>query len=218
MDLIKSYLKKMMGFNRKDHWENLYIQKAPTEVSWYQTTPTISLQLIASTGIDYSSKIIDVGGGASVLVDKLLEEGYTDVTVLDISANAIHYARERLKTGSEQVTWIVSDITEFKPVCAYDLWHDRAVFHFLTDLRDRQRYVEMMKRAVKPGGQVIISAFALQGPPKCSGLSVERYDVKKMASELGKDFEFIRSVDEVHLTPGKKEQKFIYCHFKRVNP
>lgn len=204
-----------MSLNRKDHWDNVYAQKGPMDVSWYQRSPTISLQLIASTGIDHPSKVIDIGGGASVLVDKLLEAGYTDVTVLDISVNSIHYAKERLKGQAEQVTWIVSDITEFAPVCAYDVWHDRAVFHFLTDPKDRQSYVEVMKKAVNPGGHVIISAFALQGPPKCSGLNVERYSMEKMAGELGKDFKFVKSVDEIHLTPGKKEQKFIYGYFKK---
>ena len=129
----------MMDFNRKDHWENFYTKKTPVDVSWYQINPAISLQLIASTGTDHSSKIIDAGGGASVLAAKLLENGYKNVTVLDISANAIHYAKERLKTRAEQVSWIVSDITEFEPSCVYDVWHDRAVFHFFTRIQDRHK-------------------------------------------------------------------------------
>lgn len=204
-----------MSFNRRDHWDNVYAQKTPLQVSWYQTHPSMSCELIASTGIDHSRKIIDVGGGASVLVDKLLDDGYNDVTVLDISSKAIHYAKERLGKQAEQAAWIVSDITEFEPPCTYDLWHDRAVFHFLTDAKDRQKYVATMKKALKAGGHVIIAAFALEGPPKCSGLNVKRYSEKKMAREFGQDFEFIKSAKESHLTPGGIKQEFIYCYFKR---
>ncbi len=207
-----------MSFNRKNHWEGVYTQKAPTEVSWYQTTPALSLQLIASAGINHSSKIIDVGGGASVLVDKLLEDGYTDVTVLDISVHALHYAKERLKTRAEKVTWIISDITEFEPACVYDLWHDRAVFHFLTDPQDRRKYAGVLKKAVQPSGRAIISAFALEGPPKCSGLPVKRYNAEKMEKELGEDFECIGNVTETHLTPWNTKQEFLYCSFKRTPP
>jgi len=207
--------KEKFSFKRKDHWEKVYTKKSPSEVSWYQTHPGISLELIASSGIDHSAKIIDVGAGASVLVDKLLEADYKDISVLDISSKAIDHAKERLGDQSEKVTWVVTDITEFKPSQQYDLWHDRAVFHFLTDENDRHKYVEALKKALKPGGHLIISAFSLEGPPKCSGLDVERYDAEKMKQELGDEFEFITSVNESHMTPWQAKQEFIYGYFKR---
>lgn len=204
-----------MSFDRKDHWENVYTKKSPLEVSWYQTHPAISLDLIASTGIDHSARIIDVGAGASVLVDKLLEAGYKDITVLDIASKAMDYAKERLGSRAQKVVWVVADITEFEPSQQYDLWHDRAVFHFLTDKTDRRKYVEALKKTLKPEGHLILSAFSLEGPPQCSGLSVERYDVEKMKKELGDEFEFITSKRESHVTPWQAEQEFIYCHFKK---
>ena len=207
--------KQKFSFKRKDHWEKVYTKKSPSEVSWYQTHPGISLELIASRGIDHSAKIIDVGAGASVLVDKLLEAGYTDISVLDISSKAIDHAKERMESRAEQTVWIITDITEFEPSRQYDLWHDRAVFHFLTEKIDRQKYVEVLKKALKPQGHLILSAFSLEGPPKCSGLNVERYDVEKMKQELGDEFEFIKSVNESHVTPWQAKQEFIYGYFKR---
>ncbi|MCA9398677.1 MAG: class I SAM-dependent methyltransferase [Candidatus Omnitrophica bacterium] len=204
-----------MSFNRKDHWEKVYTQKSPLEVSWYQAHPVISLDLIVSTEIDLSARIIDVGAGASVLVDKLLEAGYKDITVLDISSKAIDHAKERLGNRAEQIMWLITDITEFEPSQQYDLWHDRAVFHFLTDTIDRREYIGVLKKSLKPGGHLILSAFSLEGPPKCSGLQVERYDIEKMQGELGDDFEFIASKRESHATPWQAKQEFIYCHFKK---
>ncbi|MCR4290024.1 MAG: class I SAM-dependent methyltransferase [Candidatus Scalindua sp.] len=205
-----------MSFNCKKHWENVYGQKRPVEVSWYQVGPTVSLKLIASTEIDHAAKIIDVGGGTSVLVDKLLDQGFRNVTVLDISSKAIHYVQERLGRRAENVCWIEADVTEFKSSSQYDLWHDRAVFHFLTDTEDRTRYVRRLKETVKPGGHIVIAAFAIDGPPKCSGLDVERYSPEKMKNELGESFELVNSVSEVHITPWNKDQKFIYCYFKKI--
>ena len=208
-------MKPTVSFDRQEHWEKVYAQRTPPEVSWYQAHPSISYELIVLTGIGPSRKIIDVGGGASVLVDKLLDNGYKDVTVLDISSKAIDYAKERLGQRAEQVTWVISDITEFEPPRPYDLWHDRAVFHFLTDPNDRQNDVEAMKKALKPGGHAVISAFSLQGPPKCSGLHVERYNAEKMRRALGEGFEVVKSIAETHTTPSKIRQEFIYCYFKR---
>ncbi len=204
-----------MNFNRKAHWENVYETKMPTKVSWYQTQPTVSLDFIISTGINYTNNIIDVGGGASVLVDKLFDKGFKNLTVLDISSKAIGYAKERLKKRADDVTWIESDVTEHNPSNKYDLWHDRAVFHFLTDVKDRRKYVKCMNQALNPGAHIIISTFTIAGPPKCSGLNIEQYDTKKMKNELGKSFKFIKSVNETHVTPWGADQKFIYCYFKK---
>jgi len=185
------------------------------EVSWYQTETKTSWDLIASVGLDKAGRIIDVGGGASILVDRLLNEGFKDLTVLDISSKALGYAKERLGKRAENVTWIESDVTTFTPSNKYDIWHDRAVFHFLTDSEDRKKYVKVMDEALNPGGHLIIASFALDGPPKCSGLDVERYSPEKLSNELGSSFYLIKSVEEAHITPWQAEQKFIYCVFEK---
>jgi len=204
-----------MSFNRKGHWEKVYTTKAPTGMSWFQVDPAVSLELIALTGVSHAQKIIDVGGGASILVDKLLEKGFEDLTVLDISSAALNSNKERLGNCSTNVIWIESDVTEFVPAQKYDLWHDRAVFHFLTDPQDRKKYRKVLNEALNPGGHVIIATFSLEGPLKCSELNVERYSPAKMKNEFGRSFEFIKSVDEVHGTPWNTEQKFTYCYFKK---
>jgi len=205
-----------MSYDRKKHWEDVYTKKTPTEVSWYQIEPTISLELIKFTEIGHTSKILDVGGGASVLVDKLLDQGFQNLTVLDISSKSLDFAKKRLGELAAQVSWIEADVTEFDPPQKYDLWHDRAVFHFLTDPNDRKKYVRNMEKALNPRGHAIIAAFAIDGPPKCSGLDVERYSPEKMKNELGDSFELIKSIKEVHVTPWDSEQKFIYCYFKKL--
>lgn len=207
----------MMSFDRKSHWEDVYANKKPTEVSWYQIEPKVSLELIASMGVNCAGKIIDIGGGASVLVDKLLDEGFKDLTVLDISSKAIDYAKKRLGKRAENVIWIEADITDFEPTAKYDLWHDRAVFHFLTNGEDRKKYVKCMDGAVNPGGHVIISAFAIDGPLKCSGLEIQRYSPEKMKAEIGDSFELVKSINERHVTPSNKEQKFSYFYFKKAD-
>lgn len=205
-----------MSYERKNHWEDVYTKKIPKEVSWYQIEPVITLDLIESIGIDHDSKIIDVGGGASVLVDKLLEKGFGNLTVLDISSKSLNYAKERLGKLAAQVSWIEADVTEFDPPQKYDLWHDRAVFHFLTDPNDRMKYTQNIQKALNPGGNVIIATFAIDGPPKCSGLDVERYSDEKLKNEFGGSFELIKSIKEAHVTPWGSEQKFIYCYFKKL--
>lgn len=205
-----------MDFDSKQHWEKVYQEKEPGQVSWYQAQPNISLELIALSGINEAGRIIDVGGGSSILVDKLLDKGFNNIAVLDISAKAIEHAKKRLGKQAERVTWIEADITKFELPQQYDLWHDRAVFHFLTNPLDRKKYIEEMEKAVKPGGHIIIAAFSLEGPLKCSGLDVERYDVQKMKKELSGSFELVKNVDEVHMTPWNKEQKFLYCYLRRV--
>ncbi len=205
-----------MSFNRKNHWENVYGQKKPVEVSWYQVEPIVSLEFIASTGIDYAAKIIDVGGGASVLVDKLLDQGFQNLTVLDISSKAMHYAQERLGRRAENVSWVEADVTEFESSVQYDVWHDRAVFHFLTDAEERTKYMRRLEAALKPGGHIVIAAFAIDGPLKCSNLDIERYSPEKIKTEFRDSFELVNSVSEVHITPWNKEQKFIYCYFIKI--
>lgn len=199
--------------DRKKHWENVYSKKSPLEVSWYQQEPNLSLRLIRDTGLDNDAAIIDVGGGASTLVDSLCDEGYTNITILDVSAQALAHARLRLADKTGAVEWCEADVTEFKPSKRFALWHDRAVFHFLTAKDDREKYVEVLKRALGSGGHLVIMAFAIDGPKKCSGLDIVQYDAEKLKAELGDDFELIETGFETHTTPAGKEQKFAYFRF-----
>lgn len=201
----------------KSHWEHIYQTKDATQVSWYQDHSRQSLRFIAQTGIAKTGQIIDVGGGASVLVDDLLRDGYQHITVLDISAAALETARHRLGAQADKVTWLETDILKAKlPQRIYDLWHDRAVFHFLTEPEDRRRYVNVVKEAVKPGGHVIVATFASDGPERCSGLQVSRYDPLSLHHEFGSDFDLLDSTSEVHYTPFGTEQKFIYCYCRKI--
>ena len=202
-----------MTLDKKRHWEAVYEQKSPLDVSWYQSDPQLSLALIQSTGITPEAALIDVGGGASLLVDRLLDSGYRNVSVLDLSAKALAYAQKRLNEMSQRATWIEADITAFAPSVSYDLWHDRAVFHFLTDAEDRSKYVEVLKQSVKPGGHLIIAAFAIGGPTQCSGLDIVQYDAEKLSERLGEQFQLVEERTELHITPAKKEQQFSYFRF-----
>jgi SAM-dependent methyltransferase len=202
--------------NRKEHWEQVYQTKAPDDVSWFQTRPALSLQLIGKSGAGKAAGIIDVGGGASVLVDCLLDDGFVRPAVLDISAAALEHAKKRLGQRAAAVDWFAADVTEFRPPRTFGLWHDRAVFHFLTDKGDRSKYVETLKRTLKSDGHVIIASFALDGPPKCSGLDVCRYDAAGICAELGADFQLVDQASETHTTPWQTEQKFAYFRFKRL--
>jgi SAM-dependent methyltransferase len=197
----------------QSHWERIYTQKAPNEVSWYRPHLETSLAFIEQAAAGHSASIIDVGAGEATLVDDLLARGYTNITVLDISPTAIDANRKRLGEASEQVHWLVSDITrvELEPG-AYDVWHDRAVFHFLTAACDRAAYVRQVARAVKRGGHVIVSAFGPEGPTKCSGLEVVRYDAESLHGEFGPRFRLIGSSKEVHQTPFGTTQQFLYCY------
>ena len=203
-------------YNRKDHWEQVYSDKKSTAVSWYQQHPERSLELIKATGIDPMASIIDIGGGASTLVDFLLEAGYKNLSVLDISHAAIKQAKSRLGSHDGKVEWIEQDITEFKAERCFDLWHDRAVFHFLIDEKDRTRYVQVMLSALNIGAHVIIAAFDDNGPKKCSGLEVMHYSPEKMTAVLGDSFQLIETSTENHLTPGGSSQSFVFCRFTRV--
>lgn len=204
------------GFNRKDYWQQIYSDKDSTEASWYQQHPERSLELIKATGVDVSAGIIDIGGGASTLVDFLLDAGYHHLAVLDISQAAIEQAKFRLGHRANKVEWLEQDITLFITEKPFDVWHDRAVFHFLTDTLDRSSYIHTMCRVLKPGGHAIIATFALNGPEQCSGLDIKRYSPETMSAALGDSFQLLETSTEEHITPGGSSQSFIYCHFLRV--
>lgn len=199
--------------NRKAHWDEVYSNKSPLEVSWYQKEPALSLRLIENTEISTDAAIIDIGGGASILVDRLNERGYQHLAVLDISGNALAYAKKRLAAAAEQIEWFESDITVFQSPHQFDLWHDRAVFHFLTTATDRAHYMETLQRTLKPGGHLIMAAFAIGGPPKCSGLDIVQYDAEKLIAELGSGFTLLEEDSEIHVTPTEKAQQFAYFRF-----
>jgi SAM-dependent methyltransferase len=203
---------------RKDHWEKVYAGKASTQVSWYQQNPRLSLNMIRETGVTPSQRIIDIGGGASTLVDHLLDAGFQDISVLDIAHGAIEQAKARLGQRANQVTWLESDVTGFRPEQPYAVWHDRAVFHFLTDPLDRSAYVHSMAGALQPGSYAIIATFDLEGPEQCSGLDIVRYSPETLAAVLGDEFRLVKTSSEDHLTPSNAVQKFIYCRFTRVAP
>jgi len=198
------------------HWENIYSTKAPDAVSWYRPHLELSLELIRRAAPELSASIIDVGGGESTLVDDLIGQGYDNITVLDISKIAIEATRKRLGAVSGRVHWLVADITDTQlEHGAYDVWHDRAVFHFLTAPNARVAYVRQVANAVKPGGHVIVSTFGPEGPTKCSGLDVVRYDAEKLHGEFGVHFRLLDSSKELHRTPFGTVQQFLYC-FCRV--
>lgn len=203
--------------DRKKHWEAVYSSKSPSEVSWYTAEPALSLRLIADTGIGSGASIIDVGGGASNLVDHLCEAGYRDLSVLDISANALSHAKWRMRDLPCDVQWFEEDVTRFHPPRQYDLWHDRAVFHFLTSREDRDSYVEVLKKALKPASHFVIMAFAIDGPVKCSGLDIVQYDAGKLNAVLGSDFELADEGVEIHKTPAGGEQKFAFFRYSYVS-
>ena len=203
-----------MNFNIKDHWENIYQTKNPNEMSWHQEKPITSLGLIIEIGLDKDSKIIDVGGGDSKLVDNLLDMGFRNISVLDVSSNALEIAKKRLRDKADSVKWIVSDIREFETNDKYDLWHDRAVLHFLTEEEDIDKYVDMVRQFLKPNGYLIVSTFSLNGPKKCSGLDIKQYSEDSI-KKLFYDFEHIKSFEEKHLTPWGDSQIFLCSVFKK---
>lgn len=202
--------------NRKEHWNQVYQTKSPDDVSWYQRRPELSLSLIAASGTHKDSGIIDVGGGASTLVDCLLDGDYSRLAVLDLSASALAHARARLGQRAAKVEWFESDAIAFQPPHRFGLWHDRAVFHFLTAPDERHGYVATLRRTLQPGGHVIIATFALDGPPKCSGLDVVRYGEQSIAAELGPQFALREVCRETHVTPSGSEQRFIYFRFENL--
>jgi SAM-dependent methyltransferase len=201
--------------SRQNHWEKVYTTKGENEVSWFQETPAPSLELIELVGATRSSAIIDIGGGASRLVDSLVSQGYEDVTVLDLSAAALASARSRMGDKANRVEWITADVTTWEPSRTYDVWHDRAAFHFLTGPEDQTAYVARLRRALRLGGHAIIGTFALDGPERCSGLAVSRYDANSLAATLGRGFELIDTRRHEHTTPWGVTQRFQFSTFRR---
>jgi ubiquinone/menaquinone biosynthesis C-methylase UbiE len=202
--------------DKKQHWENVYATKEVDQVSWYRDHLENSLRMIQNTGVEKSGAVIDVGGGASTLVDDLLAEGYSDVSVLDISENAIAKSKRRLGAAADRVEWLVADILNADlGENRFDVWHDRAVFHFLIDHEDRQRYVETVMRSLKVGGHIIVASFGENGPLKCSGLDVVRYSPDSMHGEFGGAFELLGSMSEIHETPFNTTQEFVYCYCRK---
>lgn len=199
----------------KNHWEKIYATKSSHEVSWTQETPVTSLNLIHSFNLRESSSIIDIGGGESRLVDFLLEEGYTDITVLDISEHALHRARQRLGERASRVHWIIADITEFEPTRKYDVWHDRATFHFLTSENQVTKYVAVAADALKMKGFMTIGTFSDKGPSQCSGLPIKKYSEQTLSDVLRTCFEKIRCITEDHETPFHTLQNFLFCSFRK---
>ena len=218
MNFIDGKAYKMMETERKAHWERVYEARTAEAMSWYQAHALMSMELIRATGIDRSAPVIDVGGGASTLVDDLHAAGYTSLAVLDFSSTALDAARRRLGPEvASTITWIEADITRAElPDDAYEIWHDRAVFHFLTSVEDREHYVSTMRGAVRPGGWVVMATFADDGPDKCSRLPVVRYRPDTLSAELGVSFVLERHARELHVTPGGATQSFLYCLFRKL--
>ena len=203
---------------RQAHWEQVYRTRAPEQVSWYQPEARMSLDLIQRAAPDRASAIIDVGGGASTLVDGLLGAGYRHITVLDLAPDALALARTRAGERGNTVQWVAADVLSAElPVAAYDVWHDRAAFHFLTEKADRTCYVAQVERALRPGGHAVIATFAPDGPPRCSGLDVVRYSAESLAGELGAGFELLDTVREEHQTPSGAIQRFQYSLLRMLD-
>ena len=207
----------MSTLERQAHWQNVYLTKGERDVSWFQKSPTISLDLIHETGVSTESSIIDIGGGASRLVDALIAEGFRSVTVLDLSEEALATSRERLGSRAQCVNWIVADILAWQPQYIYDLWHDRAAFHFLTESNDRTAYAECVRKALRPGGHLIIGTFAPDGPGRCSGLPVVRHDAASLGMIFGPSFHLVKSLRHDHQTPAGTIQRFQFSLFVRGN-
>ncbi len=202
---------------RAEHWDTVYSTRQPDEVSWFQPRPTRSLELISQAGVLPNSAIIDIGGGDSTLVDALIDQGFHRLTVLDVAAAALERARARLGPLADGVTWRVADVTRAElPAATYDLWHDRAVFHFLLDAGERKQYVDAASNALRSGATLIVSTFALDGPTRCSGLDVQRYNAEGLAREFGDQFELVDQVDHVHQTPSGGQQRFTFAVMRRV--
>jgi ubiquinone/menaquinone biosynthesis C-methylase UbiE len=206
----------MSNLGRQAQWENIYKITEARELSWFQADPAISLDLIRATGLKTGASIIDVGGGTSCLVDALLDNGFAAITVLDISEKALATTKARLGAQSDKVKWIVTDVTVWQPSETYDIWHDRAAFHFLTDSKDQAAYAERVLMAVRPGGHVIIGTFAPDGPERCSGLPVARHDAASLGEILGPSFELIGSRNQRHQTPMGTIERYQFSRFRRL--
>jgi ubiquinone/menaquinone biosynthesis C-methylase UbiE len=206
----------MEQLDRKNHWEKIYQTKDLKDVSWYQPIPTTSLDFLKQFNISTTAKIIDIGGGDSFLVDHLLDLGYTDLTVLDISAASLDRAKQRLGDRATKVKWIVADAATFKPTEQYDFWHDRAAFHFLTQEQEITNYIDTIQKCIKPTGVLVIGTFSEQGPKKCSGIDIKQYSETTMTDRLKKFFEKVKCITVDHQTPFDTIQNFIFCSFKKL--
>jgi ubiquinone/menaquinone biosynthesis C-methylase UbiE len=206
----------MENFDRKKHWENIYQTKELKDVSWFQPTPTTSLDFIKEFNIPTSAKVIDVGGGDSFFVDNLLELGYQDITVVDISESALERAKKRLGDSADKVKWIVADAASLKLTEKYDFWHDRAAFHFLTQEHEIENYIDTVQQCVNPGGKLVIGTFSENGPKKCSGIEIKQYSEDSMNERFGKYFRKIDCITVDHKTPSGSVQNFIFCSFTRM--
>ena len=201
----------------REHWDQVYAGKPTSSVSWFQSEPSLSLSMIAAAGVGPDDAIIDVGGGASNLVDRLLDQGYRRLSVLDISSEALAVSRQRLGDRAQAVTWLAETIVSWSPLAgAFDLWHDRAVFHFLVDDSDRQAYLRALNHGLRSGGRLVLGTFALTGPQRCSGLPVRRYSTAALQDALGPGFELVRSEPETHLTPSGAPQDFNWRLFRKT--
>ncbi|MHB8261269.1 MAG: class I SAM-dependent methyltransferase [Bacteroidia bacterium] len=206
----------MNNFDRKKHWENIYSTKELKDASWYQATPSTSLNFLKQFNIGTSAKIIDVGGGDSFLADNLLDIGYEDITVLDISAASLDRAKQRLGDKASKIKWIVADAATFKPTEQYDFWHDRAAFHFLTQDNEIDNYINTIRQYLKPTGVLVIGTFSEQGPKKCSGIEIKQYSETTMTERLQRFFEKVKCITVDHKTPFDTIQNFIFCSFKKL--
>ena len=203
--------------NKKQHWEKVFTTKQVDEVSWYQQTPQQSLNFVQQLALPKTAAIIDIGGGDSFFVDHLLQLGYSNITVLDISATAIDKAKQRLGEKAVLVNWVVSDILEFKTELQFDCWHDRAAFHFLTTTKEIENYLAIAQQHIIPAGKLIIGTFSTEGPEKCSGLPVKQYNENMLTVSLQKWFKKIRCITTDHITPFKTIQNFLFCSFQKIN-
>lgn len=206
----------MENFDRKKHWENIYQTKELKDVSWFQPTPETSLDFFKQFNVPKTAKVIDIGGGDSFLVDHLLDLGYQDISVLDISAAAIDRAKQRLGERAKNVKWIVADAATFKPNEKYDFWHDRAAFHFLTDEQEISNYLQTAQESINPTGVLVIGTFSEQGPKKCSGIEIKQYSETTMTDRLKKFFEKIKCITVDHKTPFDTIQNFVFCSFRKL--
>ena len=204
------------SLKRENHWQKVYDTKSDNEVSWYQDKPVVSLELIESLDIDKNAKIIDVGGGNSNLIAELQKRNFNNLSLLDISENALRRSREKLKENGDKIDWIASDILDFEPKLKYNIWHDRATFHFLTNDDDIQKYIDILNSSVENDGYFILATFSETGPLKCSGLEIKQYSGDKLENLFGKYFRLLKSFNQVHQTPFGTEQNFIYNLFQRI--
>ncbi len=206
----------MENFDRKKHWENIYQTKELKDVSWFQPTPETSLEFFKQFSVPTTAKIIDIGGGDSFLVDHLLDSGYMDISVLDISEAAINRAKQRLGDKAKSIKWIVADAANFKPTAKYDFWHDRAAFHFLTDEQEISNYLQTAHENISPTGVLIIGTFSERGPKKCSGIEIKQYSESTMTDRLKMFFEKIKCITVDHKTPFDTIQNFVFCSFRKL--